>query len=167
MFVSGGYTVTYNAVSLGQLFEGFTFQHTAHKEIITGDNIARAAQDAVFQGIDVTSDFTLGEWSRTTLLPVFWPYGAAWLTAGVVGRLDVGSGLVKQLVLTAIAGTPAAIADGTQVLTLTLPRSIIHEDFPVQTIMRPAHRRVPLRMRHYPALAIPNDPTSVIYGTLT
>lgn len=162
-FISGGYTVTYNAVSTGQLFEGFTFQHTAHKEIITGDNIARAAQDAVFQGIDLTSDFTLGEWDKVTLLPLFWPYGAAWLTAGVVGRLDVGSGIVKQLVLTAIAGTPASL----QPASLTLPRSIIHEDFPVQTIMRPAHRRVPLRMRHYPALASPNDPTSVIYGTLT
>lgn len=162
-FISGGYTVTYNAVATGQLFEGFTFNHTVFKEIITGDNIARAAQDAVFQGIDLSSDFTLGEWNKTTLLPLFWPYGAAWLTAGVVGRLDVGSSLVKQLILTAIAGTPAA----TEPATLTLPRSIIHEDFPVQTIMKPAHRRVPMRMRHYPALAVAGDPTSVIYGTLT
>lgn len=158
-FLAGGYTVTYNGASVGQLFEGITFQAVHHKEIITGDNFARAAQDAVFQGVDITSDFTLTEWNAAGAQGLYWPYGTTFLTALVVGRLDVGSSLAKSLVLTAVAGTPAAASPA----TATLTRSILHEDFPVPHIFRPAHRRLPVRLRHYPT----ESGTSAVYGTLT
>lgn len=159
-FIAGGYTVTYDGNSVGQLFEGVTFTNVAHMEVIIGDNIARAAQDVVFQGIDVTSDFALMEWDVAAAINMYWPFGTAWLNAGVVGRVAKQQSLAKQIVMTAIAGTPAA----TQPATLTLPNSLLHEGFPVQHIFRPAHRRVPLRMRHFPD--IQQDYTS-IYGTTT
>ena len=159
-FIAGGYTVTFDAASVGQLFEGLTFSNVVHKEVILGDNIARAAQDSVFQGVDVTSDFALNEWDNAAAIVMYWPYGATWLAAGVVGRVEKQQSLCKSMVLTAIAGTPAA----TQPATLTLPNSIIHEEFPVNHIFRPALRRIPLRMRHYPDL---QQDYSTIYGTTT
>lgn len=157
-FIAGAYTFTWNSLSLGQLFEGLTLNHVTFKEIIRGDNFAQAAQDAVFQGIDITSDCILNEWNAAAAATLFWPYGTPWLTAGVVGRLDVQQTLAKSLIGTAVTGPPAQSLAAPA--TITLPRSILHENFPVQHIFRPAHRKVPIRMRHYPA-------SDGVYGTLT
>ncbi len=160
-FIAGPYSVTYDSATCGQLVEGLTFSNVVHKEMIVGDNLARAVQDDVFQGIDVTSDFALMEWDNAKALLMYWPYGSTWLVAGVVGRVSKQQSLCKSLVLTAIAGTPAATAPA----SLTLPNSILHEEFPVQHIFKPAHRKVPLRFRHYPDL---NSQTLVsTYGTST
>ena len=162
-FISGPYTVTYDGATIGQLFEGLTFSVVHHKEIITGDNLARAAQDAVYQGTDMTSDFTLSEWDQAKAILLYNPYGATWLVTSVVGRVDYQQSLVKSLVLTAVAGTPAATAANSA--TVTLPQTIIHEEFPVSHIFRPQHRRVPVRVRHYPEI---NASTlAATYGTAT
>lgn len=152
--IAGPYTATYAAVSIG-ITEGLQLNHVFYKQPVTGDNQGRSVQDAVYQGCDVTSDFALLEWDLASVEDMFWPYGASFLTAAVPGRVDIASSLVSSLVLTAVAGTTAA-ADHASV---TLPRSIIHEDFPVNHIFRPELRRVPMRLRHYP------DATYV-YGTI-
>jgi hypothetical protein len=156
-FVAGAYTVTHDAITVGQLKAGITWQWTAYGEIITGDNFARAAQDIVFQGIDMVVDYELMEWDEAGAEDVYWPWGSAWLSAGVVGRIAVQQSLHKQLVATAIAGTPAATFGPASV---TLPRVILHEDFPVQTVYAPQHRRMPVRQRAFPD-------ANGVYGTKT
>lgn len=164
-FIAGAYSAVYNSLSIGQLSEGITIHTVTYKEIITGDNLARGAQDAVFQGTDVTSDFTLMEWNLAGAKAVFWPYGTGtFLTNSIVGRLDVQQSLAKSLVLTAYAGPPAATLGGA---TVTLGSSMIHEDFPVDHILRSAHRKVPIRMRHYPDSATFASNLTALYGVLT
>ena len=161
-FIAGHYVCLHNTVTIGQLKDGWTGHTVTYKELIQGDNLARGAQDAVFQGIDMTSDFTLMEWDLAQCKLLFWPYGSGtWLTCGVVGRLDVQQSLAKAFKLTAVAGPPAAANPA----TLTMDLSILHEDFPVDHIFAPKHRLVPIRLRHYPTIS--SNGTSVVYGTAT
>jgi hypothetical protein len=153
-YIAGPYTYTYDSVylgnnaSLGTTQDGMTINVTSFKELIVGDNMGRTVQDAVFTGQDCTSDLTLNEWDRAAAQALFMPYGTAFLSFAVVGRVDVQQLLAKSLVCTAIAGTPAANSPA----TITLSRTILHEDYPINHILRAAHRRVPLRLRHYPTL---------------
>lgn len=183
-YVAGSYLITYNGVSIGQTSEGIAIHTASYKEIITGDQLGRAAQDAVYQGTDVTSDFILMEWNLQSSMLAMWPYSSnndgnlinagipinSFLTAGVVGRMDVQQGLVSSLNLTAIQGPPARQLQAPT--TITLQQSILHEDFPVDHIFATKHRKVPIRMRHYPRFLNPNPNSglpdySAVYGSIT
>lgn len=163
-FIAGAYTATYNALRVGQLAEGITFHSVTYKEIITGDQLARAAQDAVFQGIDVTSDYILLEWNAAAALGIYWPYGTAFLNSGVVGRLDVQQNIAKGLVLTAIGGPPAGALGAPG--TVTLSRSILHEEFPVDAVFASKLRKIPIRMRHYPDPSQFASDNTALYGNI-
>ncbi len=153
-FVAGQYTVTLGGSTVGQLREGIALEHTVFKEPITGDNHAKARQDAVYQGEDLTVDYVLLEYNATAARAAFWPYGATYLTGGVRGRLDTA--VAAQLVATALAGTPAAALPA----TFTLPRCILSAGFPVRLLFVPALRTIPIRQDIYPD-------ASYVYGTLT
>lgn len=164
-FIAGAYVATYNNLRVGQLSEGITMNHVTYKEIIIGDQGGRSAQDAVYQGTDVTSDFIMMEWNSAAAVQVFWPYGVTWLNSGVVGRLDVQQSICKGLILTAIIGPPAQALAAPASATLT--KSILHEDFPVNTIFKSAHRKIPIRMRHYPDPTNFTSNNTLSYGILT
>lgn len=153
-FIAGQYTATLGGSTLGQINGGQTIEHTVFKRIITGDNHAKAAQDAVYQGEDVFIQYLLMEYNATSARAAFWPYGSTYLTGGIRGRLD--SAIYASLVLTALAGTPAAAAPA----TITCAKTILAEGFPVGILFAPDLREVPVRQRIYP-----ND--SYVYGTLT
>lgn len=155
-FIAGGYTVTYNASTLGQLANGLRLSHEFFKRLITGDSYGETPQDAVYRGARVSVDCTLIEYNATGAALAFWPYNATLYTIGVVGRLDVGSSLAKSLVLTAVAGTTAATVPA----TATFLTSILQEGFPVELLFAPDLREVPLRMRVYPS-------SSGVFGTQT
>jgi len=162
-FIAGQYTATYDGASTGQIASGITVNHSVFKELITGDNFADAPQDAVFRGMAVFTQYTLLEYNAAAARKCFWPYGSAYLTMDtVIGTLDVdlsgGNGNSLQVVLTAITGTPAQVAGAPA--TVTMPRAILAEGFPIDILFAPALRQIPIRQRIYPD-------ASGVFGSLT
>jgi hypothetical protein len=153
-FVAGGYTATWNGLTLGQAAQGYRLSHQFFKRIITGDSMAESPQDAVYRGAEMHIQMNLIEYMEQGIASIMWPYGN-YLTMGAVGRLDVqtinNTPSVKALVLTAITGTPAKTA--LSPAELTLPKCILAEGFPVELLMAPDLKEVPLRMRIYPSEA--------------
>ncbi len=146
-FISGAYTATYDTSALGiTAVDSIKINHQVFKQLITGDNFAETPQDAVFRGMAVFLDFTLNEYNATGARKAFWPYGTAWGTmSSVIGTTDQATN-AKQLILTAVAGTPAAAAPA----TITFPKAILAENYPVDILMGPRLREIPVRMRIYP-----------------
>lgn len=159
-FIAGKYKVTHNAVTIGQLEDGMTFNTPAMYELITGDNLAEGVQDVVYRGHNVTSDLTLLEWDIAGALALYWPWGSAFLQTGPVGRVAAQQSITKSMVLTAVAGPPAE----TQPATATLPNTILHEGVDVGHVFAPRHRKVPIRLRHFPTFDASFNAT---WGTLT
>lgn len=155
-FIAGGYTVTYNGNTLGQIANGIRVSHEFFKRMITGDSYGETPQDGVYRGGQMFAEMTLLEYNATGAQLAFWPYNATIFTLGTVGRLDVASSLAKSLVLTAVAGTTAAAAPASQ----THLTSILREGFPVELLYAPDLREVPLAMRIYPN-------SSGVFGTQT
>lgn len=148
-FIAGPYTATLGAQAIGQAANGYTISHSVFKELVTGDAEALTPQDAVYQGHEVFVSWILQEYDVALAQDVFWPYGTTteWGAQGQVGRMDVASSLVSQLILDDVAGTPAA----TKPLTATFPKVILAEGFPVEMIFGNTLRRIPIRMRAYPS----------------
>ena len=153
-FIAGKYTVTFgpsgSLLPIGQIAAGITLEHAVSKQLITGDNEGQTVQDAVFQGHNVFAEFTMMEYDDDRARDVFWPYGTEGVQ-GVMGRLDVQLPVAAHLMLTALAGTPAAgatLTDGPQ--SLTAEKAILAEDFPVRMLFAPALRDIPVRLRLYP-----------------
>lgn len=155
-FIAGKYSMTYNALAAGQTNNGIRVSHQFFKRLITGDNYGQAKQDGVYQGADMFLATDLMEYNAAALATMIWPYSATMWDMGVIGRLDVASSIVKQIVLTALAGTTAATVPA----TMTLPRAILIENFPIELLLAPDLREVPWRGRVYPG-------DTGIFGTQT
>lgn len=167
-FIAGGYTATYNAKALGQTADGHRFTYEVFKRIITGHYGGDTPQDAVYRGQRRGSSFRLIEADAAGLMDLIYPYGATvgneW-ELGIIGLLDVrGQGgdtpvsRCKPLVLTAIAGTSAA---NDAAATITIPLTILAENFPVEILLAPDLKEVPVRLMHYPNM------TSLLWGSNT
>lgn len=167
-FVAGQYTATYNAKALGQTADGYRLSHQVFKRLVTGDAGGDTPQDAIYRGMEVMLSFRLIEALATGVDDLIYPYAATVgtpLSMGVIGRTDVRGNaagdpvpIVKSLILTALAGTPAA-EEGPA--TITMPLSILAENYPVEILYAPDLREVPIRMRIYPATA------TGVFGTET
>jgi len=155
-FIAGGYNITYNAKALGQTAEGIRMTYEIFKKIITGHLGGQTPQDAVYQGQNRTSSFRLLEANAAGVADLLYAYtstiGNEW-QLGIIGLLDVrGQGSVspvtrcKAVVLTAITGTSAS---NDAAATITLPLSILHDRFPVDVLLAPDLKEVPIRLQHY------------------
>jgi hypothetical protein len=154
-FIAGQYFASYNGQSLGQAADGLRLSWQTFGQLVRGDNFAQAPQDEVYQGMEMDLAARLIEYNAAGVAAAMWPAGS-FLSMGVVGRLAVGSALAKQIVLTALAGTPAAATPA----SLTFPTAKLKENFPVEVLFAPALREVPLRWRIFPN-------SSGVFGTQT
>lgn len=159
-FIAGRYSVTYNAQSIGVTKDGIRISHQIFKRLITGDYLGQTVQDAVYQGAEVMAAFTMLEYDAAGARGAFWPYSSNFLELGALGRTDVGSAIAKPLILTSLAGTPAAGSPA----SITFPLAILAENFPVEMLFAPDLREVPIRQRIYPDVS---SPGSERFGTLT
>ncbi len=159
-FIAGGYTLTYNGKALGQTADGVRMSYELFKRIITGHLAGSTPQDAIYQGQNRTSSFRLIEADEAGIPDLLFPYsspiGSEW-PLGVIGLLDVrgqGGGTptsrAKPLVATAIAGTSAA---NDAAATVTIPLTCLHHNFPVDVLLAPDLKEVPIRLQHYPDMA--------------
>jgi hypothetical protein len=167
-FIAGAYTISYNSKACGQTADGIRFRHSFFKRLITGDAGGQTPQDAVYQGKEQTSDFRLIEADEAGIPDIIDPYagtvGTPW-TLGQIGLLDVrGAGggspvsRCKSLVLTAVTGT-SAYTDAQA--TITFPLTIIREGYPVEFLLAPDLREVPIGLRHYP------NASTLLFGSNT
>lgn len=154
-FIAGGFSCTWNSLALGQAEAGYTTSHSFMAEMIRGDTYGETPQDAVYRGGEMDISWKSIAYDSAGIQTAMWPWSATIYTLGVPGRTMVGSALAKTLVLTAIAGTPAATVPA----TLTFTYAVIKEGFPVELLYAPSLRSVPLRMRIFP--------NSGVFGTQT
>lgn len=146
-FIAGAFTATIGGNTIGQAQEGFTIEWFSNQQPITGDVSGRTPQDHVLQNIEVFVEVTLMEWNATGAQSLFWPFNATLGTGPIIGSLASGIAFLP-LVLTAVAGTPAA---GIAAQDLwTFPDVQLQEGFPVRILLAPAHRDIVLRLRVYP-----------------
>lgn len=145
-FLAGRYSVTLGASSVGQTgLDSLIIEHQVFKQLIVGDNFAETPQDAVFRGMAEFIQMTLLEYNATAARAAFWPYGSIYGTMDVViGTLDQTN--AAQIVMTALTGTPAVATPA----TITAPKCILAEGYPVSILFAPKLREVPVRMRMYP-----------------
>ncbi len=156
-FIAGQYTATYNAKALGQTADGFRLSHSFFKRLVTGDAGAETPQDAIYRGREQFITARMIEAFAAGIPDLVEPYADTPgdpLTLGVIGRLDVYNGggvsptaLAKSLVLTPVTGTSAA-GDGPASITLSL--AMLAEGYPVEVLLAPDLREVPIRCRVYP-----------------
>lgn len=144
-FTSGRYTATWNALALGQTADGFRISHSFMKRLITGDRHGDTVQDAVIRGMEVFAEARLIEFDAAAIQALINPYGTGY-AMDQVGKLVVQNSYTKALVLTA-----AQINPGPLPLSQTLYQTILAENYPVQLLMAPDLREVPIRLRAYPS----------------
>lgn len=142
--IAGAYTATWNGVALG-IFEGDSGLPTLSHQIMAQniDNTSlygRALIDAVFQGMAVSFQMVCMEYKAGTVAAAF-PQNAVMGRMGTVGRLHYAS-LAAALVMTAVAGTPAAASPA----TLTAPKTCLAPGVDVSLAFGPVVRTVPLRL---------------------
>lgn len=152
--VAGRYTATFNAAALGQTAEGIRISHQFFKRMVHGDAGGDTPQNAIYRGREQFLNFRLIEAASAGITAMIDPYAATPgtpLTLGVIGQIDVAygsvAGVAKQVVLTALAGTPAATVGPA---TITLPLCVLAENFPVEALLGPDLREIPVRLRVYP-----------------
>lgn len=155
-FIAGPYTATYKTLALGQAAEGYRVSHQFFKRLITGDTFAEAPQDEVYRGAEMFVNFRLIEYDAAGIAGIMWPYGA-YLINGQVGRVSRQQSITGALLLTAIAGTPAANTPA----TFTLTNTILAEGFPVELLHAPDLREIPVRLRCFPTAV------TGVFGTQT
>lgn len=100
--------------------------------------------DTIYKGGDWFASMTCMEY-KAGPIAALWPFGTLGLM-GVIGRL--GYGISTALVLTAIAGTPAASSPA----SLTATRAILAPGFNTRLLFGPKLRTVPLRFQLLPYL---------------
>lgn len=152
--LAGRYTATWNALAMGQAAEGWRISTEYFKRLVMGDAAGDAPQNAIYRGRGQMIEYVLIEAAKAAIATLVEPYGSIW-QLGVIGQVDVGygtggdtvTGASKQLVLTSITGTPSYIQGQA---TITLPLSIIAENYPVSVLFAPNLKEIPMRQRVYP-----------------
>ncbi|OGT57668.1 MAG: hypothetical protein A3E01_02720 [Gammaproteobacteria bacterium RIFCSPHIGHO2_12_FULL_63_22] len=142
-FIAGAYTVTYNALALGQARDGYRLRVSPAVEEITGDNYGDTVQDGVYRGGSCFLQMDLLEYNAAAIQTAMWPYGT-FGTLGVIGRLQTA--LAKQIVMTAVAGTPAASTPA----TVTFARAILAPGQQTELLFAPRLRIVPIMFQILP-----------------
>jgi len=146
VLISGPYTATYDGASLG-LFQGEgglpTLTSVGKAKGIASTNLyGLSTIDSIHLGRDMFFDAILMEYGKG--IRVLWPFGSDWLSLGMpVGTLK--RALSKALVLTAVAGTPAAATPA----TLTMSKAILADDHQGKIVYGPEVRTIPLRLQLY------------------
>lgn len=141
------YTVGWNGLTLG-IMEGDagcpTLECVNHAEVVNNtDAYGKTTIDAIYQGGDWFAQMTCIEY-RAGSIGAVWPFGQLGVL-GVIGRLYYAS-IASSLVLTAIAGTPAAASPA----TLTATKAVIAPGFSSRWLFGPTLRKIPLRFQLLP-----------------
>jgi len=146
--ICGQYTVTWNSNALGVMLgdSGLPTIENSNKgePVANTDAYGKTTIDAIYQGGDYFASMTCLEYKANTIA-AWWPFGSLGVM-GTIGRLYYN--LSQPLVLTAVAGTPAASSPA----TLTASKAILAPGFSSRLLFGPTLRNVPLRFQLLPYL---------------
>jgi hypothetical protein len=154
-FVAGHYAATWNTVDIGTTREGFRLLETFHAEMIVTDDYGDVPVDAIRRGVESRVQLDYSEYIAIAKT-------ADALYAQVGGQANMGNSkgkvglpmvnqtaesVTKVLVLTALAGTPAAAFAG-GILTLTANDAIVISD--IETLLASRLRQGPCTFQLFP-----------------
>jgi hypothetical protein len=170
-FTAGSYSSAYAATACGITEGGYelTFE-TQAENIAESDRFGQSLIDLIWRGGSATLDAVFLAYKPGSL-SVFWPYGGAINAAGVLGILEdttiaapnklpigsLGSDIAKALVLTVVAGTPAA-SNGPFNSTLTANKALLRPGFPGKLVLNSKLKKVPVSL-----VLLPYDAGGGIY----
>lgn len=145
----GEYTATYDAVAIGMFrSDGKSLRFRRKGKLVNDtDTYGLSTIEIINLGIDVFLSGTMIEWNAT-VKKIIWPYGSAGTFDGKltkIGHLD--SDNAKQIVLTALAGTPAATLGPA---TLTAAKAILAPENDVNIIFGPDETPIPILFQLLP-----------------
>ena len=160
--VAGRYSATWTVPSgspldLGIMETGYDLSWMVSKDLIDKTDAygQGCTVEGFYQGMNVFLAAIAKEWI-TGSVKASSPYntplntGAGSFELGIIARAD--SGLAASIILTALAGTPAAASP----TSLTAAGAILAESHEVKILYGPAHRTIPLKFRLYPYLSTTN-----------
>lgn len=141
--IAGAYTGTWNSVALNYTRQGFSLNFTQKAERIEETDLyGLSLIDMVYRGATLSIDMIGKIYGAGTTGPL-WPwtatFGVVYAAATPIARL--ATTVAQALVLTAVAGTPAAASPA----TLTAAKAIISPDNNMQVVFNSTLREVPLR----------------------
>jgi hypothetical protein len=147
-FVAGRYSGTYNAVDTGVTEEGYEIEQDSKAELIENtDAYGDAIVDWIYRGGNCRLSFLSDTYKAGAITP-FWPWtatlGQGWSAAAPIGRL--ASAVAQAMVLTAIAGTPAAAAPASVTATL----SLLAPNSPAKLLYHSRLRKVQINLQVLP-----------------
>lgn len=148
---AGPYSATWDSTAIGQTENGFELSLGFSKEDVLGDLYGDSVIDSVYRGGNCTLRCTGLVWA--SIIAVRNPYGGDIGATGLIGRMDVGSGIAVSLVLTAVAGTTAAASPA----SLTAVHAIIDKESNDPIGMNNRARKVPVQFRLYPSTVTATD----------
>lgn len=146
-YVAGHYTITLGGTDLGSTENGYNIVTHLHEVPINDDEFGEGAADGIQAGADYEIEFTGIEWPKVKAA-----LGVATTAIGNtndnVGKLM--SGLAQTLIITPVAGTPAAATGN----TLTATKAIVVSDYNWNAGYQ--LRKVPVRLHLYPDTSASN-----------
>lgn len=115
--IAGSSNMSWDGSDTGITESGYELSWEPKQELINRSDVyGDMTIDTIFLGTDVFIQTEFKEWKSATLAAAY-----PWATLGQIGVISrLGSNVAKALVLTAIAGTPAAAAPASLTGTLSL-----------------------------------------------
>jgi len=152
----GPYTVDYTPAggektAVGLLEQHITMNQPAFAQDVMASRYAESVIDGIYRGGNVFVQLILKEW-KTGSKNVMWPFDATLGQSGKIGRAM--SDIAGSLLLTAIAGTPAA---NNGPATRTFPLACFSPGHNKEVLFGNVERNVPIIMQCYPAEVTPGD----------
>ena len=137
-FIAGRYTTTLNSVDLGIMENGYELQmDPKHQLINRSDAFGDTLIDTIVRGVDWSIECLCLEYKTVTKNAIGQINSMGVL--GVIGRL--GSAIAQSMVLTSVAGTPAAAEPA----TLTAAKTLLAPNANPRILFNSELRKVPLR----------------------
>ena len=147
----GPYTATYNGNDVGLIEGVWRHQQTAEAADIRSGRFGDSVIDGIYRGGNCFAVAVFKEWTAN-IRRMLWPFDTVLGDSGKHGRSMVDMSSV--LLLTAIAGTPAATAGPA---TRSFPRAIFSPGHNKEVLLGNEERNVPIVFRCYPTVVTPGD----------
>lgn len=129
-YTSGHFSATFNGASVGSTRNGFNLRPTYHSQQIIDDALGEASANAVMTGVDLILELDFVNYTDiyTAIHTMEGNEGDGASNVGLlVAKNPGGAGLAKQLVLTAVSGTPSANDSG-HGATYTFYQAVVQDD---------------------------------------
>jgi hypothetical protein len=118
-------------------------QQSKSEPVANTTTYGKTTIDDIYQGLDCFAQFVALEYKAGSIA-AWWPWTATIGQLGVIARL--GFAMSAALVMTVVAGTPAAGSPN----TVTAPNSLLLPGYSSRLVYGPTLRKLPIRMRLYP-----------------